>query len=380
MRPLSIKPRAGRAELLRHAAHDGGDVAGGLLIRSQLGHRPQILELELGRALGAHAEERLVELRLDRSLRFDRDTAADRLPFGRDVPHDLAVLLDEVRVPLGVVDDHLDRAFVERDTEVGRRLRERGFGLRRRELPDMRELEQPLRVRLRLAREPRQLRQPRPDERDRQLPLHRAVQSRDQRLELDRAEELDLVEQEHDSRLPVLGGFAERDEQVGQVVAQVPAVGHPLDRVDVDAGADGAVGGDGDRERLQHTGGAPDLLGPRRLRCDLEERAADHAPHPRAEDLVLRDLGRDSDPAHGPRTALEGAEEDRLPDAAQAGDEHRLLRIAALQALEEDLEALELGVAPDESGRPGPRIRRKGVLARVQSRTLSNLSVNGKAR
>jgi hypothetical protein len=210
--------------------------------------------------------------------------------------------------------------------------------------------------------------------------LHRAVQSRDQGFELDGTEELDLVEQEHDTRLPVLGGFAQRDEEIGQVVAQVPAVGHPLDRVDVDAGADRAVGGDGDRERLEDTGRAPDLLGPRRLRGDLEEGAPDHAAHPRAEVLVLRDLGRDGDPADGPRAALERAEEDRLPDAPQAGDQHRLLRVAAAQALEEDLEALELGVAPHEGRRPGPRIRRIGVLARVQGRTLSNLSANGKAR
>ena len=48
---------------------------------------------------------------------------------------------------------------------------------------------------------------------------------------------------------------------------------------------------------------------------------------------------------------LERPEQHGLADAAQAGDQHRLLGVAVPQPLEQDLEALELGVAADEHGR-----------------------------
>jgi len=47
--------------------------------------------------------------------------------------------------------------------------------------------------------------------------------------------------------------------------------------------------------------------------------------------------------------------------------------VAAAQALEQDLEALELRVAPDESRRRRAGVRRVGVLARVQAPDRSKL-------
>lgn len=125
------------------------------------------MQFEFGGALCADAEERLVELRLDDPLRFLGDALADRLAFGGEVPDDLAVLLDEVGVALRVVDDHVDRACLVAHILVGGGLGERGFGLRWGELADARELEQPLRVRLGFAGEPRQLGEAGADERDR---------------------------------------------------------------------------------------------------------------------------------------------------------------------------------------------------------------------
>ena len=65
--------------------------------------------------------------------------------------------------------------------------------------------------------------------------------------------------QEGDAGLAFLRRLAERDEQVGEVVAEVAAVGRALERLDVDPGGDRAVGGDRDRERLQGAGGLPEL-------------------------------------------------------------------------------------------------------------------------
>jgi hypothetical protein len=106
---------------------------------------------------------------------------------------------------------------------------------------------------------------------------------------------------------------------------------------------------------------------------------ARHAPHARAERLVLGDLSAHRDPAGVDRPAFERTEEDGLADAAQAGHEHRLLRVSAAEALEQDLESLELSVAADERGRRGAGIRRVRVGARVQTATLSGFAVLDKA-
>ena len=76
---LVDEPRARRAELLRSAVHDRGDVAGGVFAGAKLRHGAQVLKLELRRALGADSEERFVELRLDATPSLVGDTVADRL-------------------------------------------------------------------------------------------------------------------------------------------------------------------------------------------------------------------------------------------------------------------------------------------------------------
>jgi hypothetical protein len=67
---LVDEPSTRGAELRRAAVHDGGDITGGVFAAAELGHRAQVLELEFGRAFGADAEERFVELRLDCSPRL----------------------------------------------------------------------------------------------------------------------------------------------------------------------------------------------------------------------------------------------------------------------------------------------------------------------
>jgi len=125
------------------AAHDG-NLAGGVFAGAEFGHRAQVVELELGRAFGADAEEGFVEFRLDGALCFLGDPLADRFALGCEVPDDLAVFLDEVGVALGVVDDYVDRAGLVADAELGGGFCECGLGLGRGELADAGELEQPL--------------------------------------------------------------------------------------------------------------------------------------------------------------------------------------------------------------------------------------------
>jgi hypothetical protein len=72
------------------------------------------------------------------------------------------------------------------------------------------------------------------------------VQAGDERFELVDAQELDFVDEEGDPGLAFLGCFAERDEEVGEVVGEVAAVGGALERLDVDPGGDRSVGGDSD--------------------------------------------------------------------------------------------------------------------------------------
>jgi len=81
--------------------------------------------------------------------------------------------------------------------------------------------------------------------------------------------------------------------------------------------------------------------------------------------LVLGDLGLDGDPTTCPGAALEGAQQDGLTDAAQAGDQHRLLGVAAPQPLEQDLEALQLRVAANQGRRRGAGVRGVRVRPRV---------------
>ena len=86
----------------------------------------------------------------------------------------------------------------------------------------------------------------------------------------------------------------------------------------------------------------------------LEERAAHEAAHPGAELLVPADLRGDRHPAAVQGAALERAEQHRLADAAQTCDQHRLLRIAAAEPLEQDLEPSSSASRPTSAGGGAP--------------------------
>jgi len=203
--------------------------------------------------------------------------------------------------------------------------------------------------------------------------LNGLVQRRDERLELRCSQELDLVEQEDDPRLVVSGRLAQRDEDVRQIVCKVPAVGLTFDGVEIEPGRPGAVGGDRQRERLEHSGGAARTLLPASAGRDLQEGPARQQRDALAEHSLSRDLSLDRDPPGRLGRRSELAEQDRLADTAKPGDHHGLLGMAAAQTCQKKVEAGELLVAPDEQRRPRASVRSIGVLARVHDQTLRRL-------
>lgn len=194
------------------------------------------------------------------------------------------------------------------------------------------------------------------------------MKRRDERFEFEGRQELNFVEEEGDPGLPVLRGIADCDEEVRHVFGEVAGVGGSLLRIDVDSRGERAVRGDRERERLQHSGGAADAVGPLGTRSNAEERPPSQLRHAGAESLVLGDLGFDCDPSLVACALLERAEQHRLADATQPGDQQRLLGVTARKALEQHFECLEFGVAADEGGRPGTgvwRVRlRRGSMRR----------------
>ena len=100
------------------------------------------------------------------------------------------------------------------------------------------------------------MRQAGTDRRDRKRALNSLVKRRDQRLELDRAEKLDLIEEEDNARVVIADRLAKGDEEIGEVFGELAAVSDAFERVDVDPRSHGAVGGDRELERAENGGRA----------------------------------------------------------------------------------------------------------------------------
>lgn len=181
-------------------------------------------------ALEADGKEPLVEVGLDGGVRALDVFRADRR-LRCDLPDVAAVLLQEVRVGLAQLEDPLDRRTLVLDSLLASG-KDQGVGSGRlAEAADPRESEKSLRIRLRLAGQPGDRGQPPAHQRERQLALGDPVQGRDQRLEAPLVEELDLVEQEDDSRAGVFGRLPQLDQELAQVFLQIAGVGRAGERV-----------------------------------------------------------------------------------------------------------------------------------------------------
>ena len=217
------------------------------------------------------------------------------------------------------------------------------------------------------------MREPRAHERDGKLPLHHHVQRSDQGFHLRGREELHLVEEEHHANPGLLSRLAQRDKHVGQVVAEIAAVGHTRDRIHIEACRHGTVRRHRDREGPEDAGRPSGTLSPPFLRGQLQQRAAAQHRHPRSERPALRDLAVGRHPSGEASPLFEGAQEHGLAHASQSGDEHRLLGSAGLESMQEDVEGFDHPVAPDQRRGSGARVRGVGVRSRIHARSLRNL-------
>jgi hypothetical protein len=195
------------------------------------------------------------------------------------------------------------------------------------------------------------------------------VQRGDQGFEFGAVEELHLVEQEDDAGLVLGRRFAEGDEEVGEVVAEVAGVGAAEHGLDVDADLEPFWRAQ--RERLEDRGGAAGAFLHPLGRADREQRPACEPGDQRPELGLVGDLALGGAEARLFGDRLEGVQEHGLADAAQAGDEHALLRPPELEAGEQDAEGLDLLVAAGQRGRARPGPGRVGVADRVDAASVA---------
>ena len=221
-------------------------------------------------------------------------------------------------------------------------------------------LEQPLGVRLRRAELARERRQPGADERDRQLLLRELVEGHAERAHRHRLEVLHLVDEVDDALAAGARGLADLDEQLGQVVLDVAAVGAAGDRrrrrCELEAARRGHV------ERLQHAERPLHAVLDRLLAAEAAQQPVRHAADRGAE------VGRRADldhagavPAALDRELLELEQQHGLADAAQARVDEAAALLARLEPREQRVEALHVVVAAGEERRHRPGAGAVGV-------------------
>jgi hypothetical protein len=129
--------------------------------------------------------------------------------------------------------------------------------------------------------------------------------------------------------------------------------------------------GGAEREGLEDGGGEAGALLHPLGGADREERAAGEPGDERPEGGLVGDLGLGGAEALLLGDRLEGVEEHGLADAAQAGDQHALLRPPELEAGEQDAEGLDLRVAAGQGRGAGSSTRRVRVADRVDRRSVA---------
>ena len=202
------------------------------------------------------------------------------------------------------------------------------------------------------------------------------MQGGDQRLELGPAEELDLVEQQHEPRGRLTPRrLANREQHIGEVEREVVVVGDAVGRFDVEAGVPRAVLVDLEREGSQHRRRAPHALTPLRLGRQLEQGGAQPQAEVASELLVvvLAHLELEDHPIGALGLGAELPEQHGLSDTAQTGDDHRLLGASPGEAGQHQVEGLELVVATDDGLRSGSGVRGVGISEAVHRQILARL-------
>ena len=338
----------------------------------------QVVALPRRGPLVARAEEPDRELGLRLGC-GDRDVGGgDRRAWG-EVPHGLAVGLDEVGVAAGGVVHRGQRVGLVRRVLVGRGRLERAVGGVAGEPVDALVAEEPLAVGLAGAEHRGQVREAGADHDDRQPRLAELVAGRAQRRDVVGAEVLHLVDEDADALADVGGEAAEVGEQLDEVDLDVAGVGPAAHGGRVDARAPlvlelrvrpgVAVG-----ERLHHPEHVVDrlLVAVTELAHRLVQRAAQRT----AQALAGAGLELAGAPALAHAGAAQRVEQHRLADPAQAG-EHQAALGAAVGAPARGRRRRRRAARRDRRARAGaaPRRGRTGSGSGPRSDVSGNLAL-----
>src|ERR1700712_5731176 len=190
---------------------------------------------------------------------------------------------------------------------------------------------------------------------------------------------LHLVDEQRDADAQVAGERGDVGEQLDEVELEVAGVGPPPGGLDVNRRLPARPTGHGlavlelgaQREGLEHSG---DLVDPVRVAMAVAD-LAHRGVHGLGEGEAQRLLGTRLDLAGAPgpcdRAAAQRVQQHRLADAAQPGEHHAPVGPAGGDALEGDLELLQLAVASGELWRALPGARGVRVAYWVHDRTIS---------
>jgi hypothetical protein len=199
---------------------------------------------------------------------------------------------------------------------------------------------------------------------------------RAQRRDVVRAQVLHLVDEQGDAGAYVGGQVRDLGEQLDEIDLDVAGVGAAGGHGHVDAGLPavaqlGSLGRGAQRERLEH---AEDLLDPAGRAVadgDVADRPVQRGRQRAAQVRLGPGLDLAGAPAGADGHRAQFPQEHRLADAAQPGQDEAAFGTAPGDALEHDLERVQLAVPPRELGRPLAGAGGERVAHRVHARTVS---------
>ena len=209
------------------------------------------------------------------------------------------------------------------------------------------------------------------------------MERRDQCLKLGGGKEMNLVDEEDNATVLLLGGLAERDQEISEVVIEGAAIGKACRRLDVEAGREGFRRAMKSWKDLSTEAARAARSFHRSRGANCSSVSARKLAHPRPELGALGDLGLDRGPAAFARALLEAGQKHGLADAAKTRDQHRLLGMSAAESVEQDLKGLQLSVTTYKGRRPRPSVGRIRIVMRAHGgpyQVIQDLSKYDKTR
>ena len=174
----------------------------------------------------------------------------------------------------------------------------------------------------------------------------------DERAEFFLVKILELVNQQRDGNLSLLGGFRHRDKQIGQVTFQIAAVRRAFFRVNVQANLHVAQRHfDAVHETLEHGQSAFSLVTRARHAIQLKEQLAQRRHKQGRQRFVLMGFHHHRAIAGLESEPVNFIEQHRLADTAQPGEQNTFLGSPCLNATKEDARLFEDSRTTNQLGR-----------------------------